>query len=103
MKKLLIVGFLFLTACGQSTINTIGNGYGLVKITYKLNATGLDNKIIPSNIGGTIYDVNTKIAEALDGAWDIRTTNDDQAKSIAQKAVKDVEILLNKLNTLGVK
>jgi len=33
----------------------------------------------------------------------LRSTNDDAAKTIAQKAVKDIETVLATLNKLGVK
>lgn len=103
MKKYLFIGLLFLSGCGQSVINTIGTGYGLVKITYKLNSTGIENKFYGSDVADRIYTTNGIIAKTLDNAWDIRTTNEDEAKTIAQKAVKDIESLVNELNTLGVK
>jgi len=104
MKKILLVGILvFLAGCGQSTINTIGAGYGLAKVTYKLNAKALDNNIILYDQGKKIYDVDNEVVTALDTAWDLRSTNDDAAKTIAQKAVKDIETVLATLNKLGVK
>ena len=104
MKKILLIGILvFLAGCGQSTINTIGAGYGLAKVTYKLNATARDNNIILYDQGKKIYDVDNEVVTALDAAWDLRSTNDDAAKTIAQKAVKDIETVLATLNKLGVK
>ena len=104
MKKILLVGILvFLAGCGQSTINTIGAGYGLAKVTYKLNAKALDNNIILYDQGKKIYDVDNEVVTALDTTWDLRSTNDDAAKTIAQKAVKDIETVLATLNKLGVK
>jgi len=106
MKKQLIGLLLVLFAlagCGQSTINTIGAGYGLAKVTYKLNATALDNNIISYDQGKKIYDVDNEVVTALDTAWDLRSTNDDAAKTMAQKAVKYIETVLATLNDLGVK
>ena len=103
MKKFIIVSLLFLAGCGQTTINTIGTGYGLAKVTYKLNTAALNNKVIPYNTGLTIFNSTNDIVSVLDTAWDLRTTNDDQAKTIAQKAVQDVQDILTGLNKLGVK
>jgi len=103
MKKILLVGLLFLSGCSANLNQQFATGYGLNTVTRNLTTDALNANKLSYADGLRIYTIQNNTRSALDAAWNIRTVYADSSKSQVSKANSALTSILTQLEKLGVK